>query len=157
MIISLIKNLLVSKNIDPINKHYFTENRPDTWFALGMLVCFLSASGMFDSMVDIGGFLIFLACLFGTLWFGYNFFIVLFCNKSPSDSPGHLRWLKKREKNRELFLKWYEILLAPIVRPVIKLIGYLILGGLIVGGCAFLSSLSVKTLLIIVILLILFK
>lgn len=154
---SFTKHLLMKKNIDPVNKEYFTETHPVCWFALGMLLCLVSATGMFECVESISDFFYFLAFALGALWCAYNFIVILFYSKAPSNSPARLQWLQKRERNRALFSKYYEILLAPIVSPLIKIIGYLILCGLFIGGYAFISSLSIHALLVLIAILLLIK
>lgn len=156
-----LKNLLRIKNIDPINKEYFTESSPVAWYGLGMALCFIWSAGTFENIKDFISAIIFMVFLSGAAWCTYRFLVVLSYKKAPEDSPARLLWLQDKERSQEYLSEKYDQFLGPVINPIIETIGSLFLWsfriGLLIAGIWFLSSFSVHSLLVLIVILILLK
>jgi len=151
-----LERFLRIKSIDSINKEYFTEGNPAFWLALGMLLFSIWTIGVFESIEDYTDVIIFLVFLMGALWCTYWFFVILPYKKAPDNSPARLVWIEEKERKRD-----NPSSIVLLIGSITKFIGYLIVGALLIGllflGADLLSSLSVRSLLIIIIVLILVK
>lgn len=159
--------MLRIKDVDLINKEYFTEGNPAFWFAIGVIFCSIRTISAFQNIkggASISVFFFFLF-LFGSIWCIYGLLTVFSYKKAPMKSPARILWLKNEKRKWSYISEKYNHFLAPKITPIIQAIGdfFLIvfwLGLIIVGiiaGIYSVSQLSIHSLLILIVVLILLK
>lgn len=128
------------ENIDHKNKVFFSDSPPVTMYGLWMVAGILGAAASVNEIIFVIPAYI---CL---LWSTYRFFTVLYYRKSGDFTPSYLSFSAKVEIMKEI-----------IHESVLTLFVFIIRCLCIVGMIAFLMSISVHFLLVIIVILLLFK